>query len=828
LLSAEKKKKEEDEKKRKAEEDEKKKKEEERKKRDADLEAEKKRTAEEEKKRKEAEDKRKKEEAEAKKREEEEKAKKQQEDDSKKSPATSDAAAKRTSIAERTAKWNSMIVNPGGKPKDPEPVSSPKITEPEPEPKKDIKKELESVLANPGGRKKPATEEPKPVEKEDPAEKLQFPTAERPKGPQGRRPSQRHISRGNSMADEDDNADIKKEEEQPKKADPKPEPVKAVKEEPKKSDSPKVATKVDSSSSKDVEEIARLKSELSTAQSSVKQLKQELEEVKEEMEEALSKKDSTISDMKKKNKDLEDDVEDLEDQLDKARGGAAKAAPSDDSVREIKKLKDQVSQLEDKLKKAQDDADSLRKDLTAAKQAAAKARKDEDSEDDEPTQSVLKTGASAVSDDAVAKAKAQVALLQRQLDNRGKLMELLYGARWSYEASSALEGTSKKVAAGVAPLNPSRPAFELGEYLLRQKAFDVKSQHDEANQQLLKEVLVALHSQYKRASDQADVSAQIGWLAHSASLMWTLMRPGILDKSVCGEEEDDSENESDEDSDEDEESSDDDKSDESSESEDESQGRKLKKITKDKNAKPAKIPPHSIFWARYVAERGIHCGYDDVKECLEDLKGVDVEEELSVDDDDGPARRFLDVLDMLISHQYSLLVDCMQKKIGQDKLNDVFFDQSAVLQASVVGPRKREGSQRAHSPTIITGQLEQFVQLLKKSHPFSKALELQIIAQMLEWIGRHLTNALFTTAQLCRAGTAYSMKVALSHVEQWFAGVIATSQVDPLMTAWVNERLEPLREAANILLIDKSTRLFVFSEICVGDIHLSFPFRRVR
>eukprot|EP01122_Echinamoeba_exundans_P016647 TRINITY_DN84_c1_g2_i1.p1 TRINITY_DN84_c1_g2~~TRINITY_DN84_c1_g2_i1.p1 ORF type:complete len:693 (-),score=210.68 TRINITY_DN84_c1_g2_i1:218-2296(-) len=639
------------------------------------------------------------------------------------------------------------------------------------------------------------------------------------------------------MADEEDNSDAKKEEEQPKKPDPKPEPVKASpKEEPKKAEpekSPKVATKVvETSSQKDVEEIARLKSELSTAQASIKQLNKQLDEVKEEMEEAISKKDSAISDLKKKNKDLEDDVEDLEDQLDQARGGAAKPAPSDDSVREIKKLKDQVSQLEDKLQKAEDDADSLRKQLTAAKQAAAtaaaaaaKARKDED-DDDEPTQSVLKTGAAAVADDAVAKAKAQIALLQRQLDNRGKLMELLYNARWSYEAASALEGTSKKVAAGVASLNPSRPAFELGEYLLHQKAFDVKSQHDDANQQLLKEVLVALHSQYKRASDQADVSAQIGWLAHSASLMWTLMRPGILDKSICGDEDEDSEGESEDESDEDDdESSDEDKSDESDESEeDESQGRKLKKIPKDKNSKPAKIPAHSIFWARYIAERGIHCGYDDVKECIEDLKGVDVEEELAVDDDDGPARRFLDVLDMLISHQYALLVDCMQKKIGQDKLNDVFFDQSAVLQASVVGPRKREGSHvRAHSPTIITGQLEQFVQLLKKSHPFSRALELQIIAQMLEWMGRHLTNALFTTSQLCRAGTAYSMKVALSHVEQWFAGVVATSQADPLMTAWVNERLEPLREAANILLIDKSVfsgdTTGIFTTLSVAQIY---------
>lgn len=728
-----------------------------------------------------------------------------------------------------------MITNPGGKPKDPEPEVKVTPADPpktDPEPKKDIKKDLESLLAGGGpGRKKPA-EEPKT---EEPAEKLQFPTADRPKGPQGRRPSQRHLSRGNSDAGEEDEQDepVKKAEskEEPptKKPEPKPEPVKVA--EPKK-DSPKVATKVETgSSSKDAEELSKSKSELSFAQAEVKKLKGQLEDAREELSEALAKKDEVISELREKNKTLEEDIDDLDEQLEKARGGS-KPSPSDDSQREVKKLKDKISQLEEDLKKAQDDATATKKDLLTANKALKQANEDLEEARDAPKTPVPKVAVKAVAaatsglDDSPA--AAQVAVLQRQLNNRGKLLELLYNARWSYDSAAALEGgSSNKKSSSVVAFNPSRPAFELAQYAVDQEAFHAKQQHDAANQLFLKEVLVGLHAQYKRASDQSDVSSQLGWLAYSATLLWALMRPNVLDSSVVGEEDDGGSDESDSDSDDDSGDESDEKSDESSESEDDTKGRKLKKIGKEQSkAASAKVPPHNLFWARAVAERGIHCGYDDVKECLEDLKGVDVEEELSVDDDDGPGRRFLDVLDMLISHQYALLVDNIQKKIGQDKLADVFFDQSAVLQATA-GPRKRETAQKLHSPTLITGQLDQVVQLLRKTHPFTKVLELQLVAQVLEWLGRQVTNALFTSAQLCRASTAYSMKVALSHVEQWYAGVFATANLEPLLLSWVSDRLDPLREAANILLIDKSMLPFLASRsaYCLTK---PGPLRRVR
>jgi len=81
------------------------------------------------------------------------------------------------------------------------------------------------------------------------------------------------------------------------------------------------------------------------------------------------------------------------------------------------------------------------------------------------------------------------------------------------------------------------------------------------------------------------------------------------------------------------------------------------------------------------------------------------------------------------------------------------------------------------------------------------------VGQLLNWLNASLVNTLLTTASLCRAGTAYSTKVSLSHIEQWIAASHTTQLIGDRavsLCTWLSDRLEALREAANVLVVDKS------------------------
>jgi hypothetical protein len=106
-----------------------------------------------------------------------------------------------------------------------------------------------------------------------------------------------------------------------------------------------------------------------------------------------------------------------------------------------------------------------------------------------------------------------------------------------------------------------------------------------------------------------------------------------------------------------------------------------------------------------------------------------------------------------------------------------------------------------------------------------QTIELQFLGQVMQWLNTTLVNTLLSTPQLCRAGTAYSIKVSVSHLEQWLANNITSAGISGVASqqiSWLNERLEGLREAANVLLIDK--RVFtddvsgVFSTVNLAQI----------
>jgi hypothetical protein len=97
---------------------------------------------------------------------------------------------------------------------------------------------------------------------------------------------------------------------------------------------------------------------------------------------------------------------------------------------------------------------------------------------------------------------------------------------------------------------------------------------------------------------------------------------------------------------------------------------------------------------------------------------------------------------------------------------------------------------------------------------------------VLQWINLTLCNTLISTPQLCRAGTAYSIKVSVSYLEQWLANTVSSAGISGVavqQVTWLTERLEGVREAANVLVIDK--RVFeadftgVFSTLNLAQIN---------
>lgn len=85
-------------------------------------------------------------------------------------------------------------------------------------------------------------------------------------------------------------------------------------------------------------------------------------------------------------------------------------------------------------------------------------------------------------------------------------------------------------------------------------------------------------------------------------------------------------------------------------------------------------------------------------------------------------------------------------------------------------------------------------------HQLSEALSAQILAQSFAYLNAVLVNALMDDGKYCKAGTAFSVKVSLSHLEQWI-----NTWAPKKYTSWVADQLQGIREASNTLLIDKRT-----------------------
>lgn len=82
----------------------------------------------------------------------------------------------------------------------------------------------------------------------------------------------------------------------------------------------------------------------------------------------------------------------------------------------------------------------------------------------------------------------------------------------------------------------------------------------------------------------------------------------------------------------------------------------------------------------------------------------------------------------------------------------------------------------------------------------SEPLQRQYMAQIFYYVDARLVNLLLSQRDLCTCSFGLQLKLAISQLEEWAAQAGARRET----LSWAREQLEPLREAANLLVVDKA------------------------
>ena len=215
-----------------------------------------------------------------------------------------------------------------------------------------------------------------------------------------------------------------------------------------------------------------------------------------------------------------------------------------------------------------------------------------------------------------------------------------------------------------------------------------------------------------------------------------------------------------------------------------------------------------MTWAVDIEGCGCVLSFDAMIDAQELMGDGRFQVEKSFDDiaaDATPGEAFLQLLDKLTSYVYTLIFACLQTVIDEQRLTDLFFGQTSQLAAAMNPNSARSngtsgGARKPPPPrpmASFTAQLDVFLSSARR-HRLSKVIEAQMLGQFFYWCSCTIVNALVRSGEHCSAAVGMSLKVAVSHVEQWI------SQNSPRkLSGWVEEQFAATREAANVLTIDK-------------------------
>lgn len=215
-----------------------------------------------------------------------------------------------------------------------------------------------------------------------------------------------------------------------------------------------------------------------------------------------------------------------------------------------------------------------------------------------------------------------------------------------------------------------------------------------------------------------------------------------------------------------------------------------------------------MTWAVDIDNCGCILTFDAMIDAQETMANGKFQVGKSFDDisaDATPGEAFLKLLDQLTSYVYTLIFSCLQTVIDEQRLTDLFFGQTAQLAAAMNPNSSRangsgSGNRKPAPPrpmASFTAQLDVFLSSARR-HRLPKVIEAQMLGQFFYWCSCTIVNALVRSGEHCSAMVGMSLKVAVSHVEQWI------SQNSPRKLAgWVEDQFAATREAANVLTIDK-------------------------
>lgn len=215
-----------------------------------------------------------------------------------------------------------------------------------------------------------------------------------------------------------------------------------------------------------------------------------------------------------------------------------------------------------------------------------------------------------------------------------------------------------------------------------------------------------------------------------------------------------------------------------------------------------------MTWAVDIDNCGCILTFDAMIDAQETMSNGKFHVGKSFDDisaDATPGEAFLKLLDQLTSYVYTLIFSCLQTVIDEQRLTDLFFGQTAQLAAAMNPNSSRangssSGNRKVAPPrpmASFTAQLDVFLSSARR-HRLPKVIEAQMLGQFFYWCSCTIVNALVRSGEHCSAMVGMSLKVAVSHVEQWI------SQNSPRKLAgWVEDQFAATREAANVLTIDK-------------------------
>lgn len=218
----------------------------------------------------------------------------------------------------------------------------------------------------------------------------------------------------------------------------------------------------------------------------------------------------------------------------------------------------------------------------------------------------------------------------------------------------------------------------------------------------------------------------------------------------------------------------------------------LKGILKKTNVSEDLKPDSHITWANDIDKNGIILRIDGLLDGKEVLDTYNVEKEFAVKiEEDGISLAFVDILDTFLSVVYVLIITTFQSKFDESKIIDLYFTQSI---------QKNTKPIKSKIPySYIMYQLEKLLHYLRE-HRIEESIQVQILAQFFHWNSVIVVNSLINIAEYCKASCGLSIKMACSHIEQWLF-----SKINRDGLAFIEEMLLPMKEAANVLTIDKNS-----------------------